>query len=299
MKISLYRVVNFLSHRHLLDWMPDSMYLKLRYRSRIKKRLNLKNPKTFNEKIQWLKLHDRNPEYIKLVDKYAVKEYVASIIGEQYIIPTLGVWDTFGEIDFDTLPNKFVLKCTHDSGGVVICEDKSTFDVDNAREKLEKSLKKNYYKLGREWPYKGVKPCIIAEKYLDINEDECSSNIKDITDYKLMCFNGKVRCTFTCTERHESSGLKVTFFDNDWNKMPFERHYPSSDKLIKPPKQFKEMIKLAEKLSEKIPFVRIDFYEHGNKIYFGEMTFYPGSGMEEFTPEEWDYKLGEMIQLTN
>jgi len=285
------RVFYALSRRGYLKFLSDKIYLKLMYRCVFNKKLNLKNPQTFNEKLQWLKLYDRKDIYTKMVDKYEVKEYVANLIGEEYIIPTLGVYDQFDEIPFDELPDKFVIKCTHDSGGVVICKDKNTFDKEEAKEKIVPRLNRNYYKRGREWPYKNVKPRIIIEEYLDdgINED--------LNDYKLMCFNGKVQCSFVCTERRSEEGLKVTFFDLNWKKMPFERRYPSSTKQIEKPSNYEEMIKLAEILSKDIPFVRVDFYNINGNIYFGEMTFFPGSGTEEFTPVEYDAKLGSLIKL--
>ena len=276
----------------ILYCFPDTLYLRWIYWRIIGKRLNLKHPQTFNEKLQWLKLYDRNPLYTTLVDKYAVKKWVADKIGEQYIIPTLGVWNSFDAIDFDTLPHQFVLKCTHDSGGIVICRDKATFDKQSARKKLTKSLKTNFYDSGREWPYKNVPPRIIAEKYM--SEDDGSQELKD---FKLMCFNGKVKCSFVCTERFTKDGLKVTFYDTNWNVMPFERHYPRSKTPIAKPLNYDEMVELAEKLSRDIPFVRVDFYSVKGKTYFGEMTFYPGSGFEEFTPSEWDKTLGDWVKL--
>ncbi len=269
--------------------LPDKLYLKLQFRARMGKKLNLKDPKTFNEKLQWLKLYDRKPEYTVMVDKYLVKKYVADKIGEEYIIPTIGVWDSADEIDFDKLPEQFVLKCNHNSGDVIICTDKSKLDIVETKEKLYKALKRDFYLAGREWPYKNVPRKIIAEKFMGGDSDE------GLSDYKLMCFNGKVRCSFVCSERAE--GLKVTFFDNDWMRLPFERHYPASNKEIAKPVNFSKMIELAEILSKDIPFVRVDFYEIKGKIYFGELTLYPGCGFEEFTPEEWDEKLGSWIIL--
>lgn len=271
--------------------MDDVTYLKKSWRAKMGTELNLENPQTFNEKLQWLKLYDRNPKYTKLVDKYEVKKYVASKIGEEYIIPTIGVWNRFEDIDFDSLPQRFVLKTTHDSGGVVICKDKDSFDYDKAKEKLNRLLKDNFYYVGREWPYKDVKPRILAEKYIE------DASTKELTDYKFMCFNGKVQCLFVCTERHSAEGLKVTFFDNNWNLLPFARHYPKSKKEIPCPRELKRMIEVAEQLSINMPFVRIDLYETDGKIYFGEFTFFPGCGFEEFNPKEWDFRLGQMIQL--
>lgn len=274
----------------LHDHISDEKYLKRKYKMRIGRELNLDRPKTFNEKIQWLKLHDRNPEYTEMVDKYEVKKYVAEIIGEEYIIPTLGVYDKFDEIDFEKLPKQFVIKCTHDSGGLVVVKDKSRMDLEAIRKKINRSLKRNYYYVGREWPYKNVKPRIIVEKYMEDN------NTDELTDYKVMCFGGKAKMIFTCTERF-GDGLKVTFFDLDWNKLPFERHYPASKRIIPKPKNLRKMIELSEKMAKGIPFVRMDWYEINGKLYFGEYTFYPGSGLEEFTPEEWDTRLGDLIDL--
>lgn len=269
----------------------DERYLKLLYRTRIGRPLDLENPSTFNEKLQWLKIHDRNPLYTKLVDKYEVKEWVAERIGAEHVVPTLGVWDSFDDIDFDALPERFVLKCTHDSGGLAICRDRATFDIAAARRKIERSLASNYYWSGREWPYKNVKPRIIAEEYLDPDAGAC-----DLTDYKFMCFGGSARCLFTCTGRADGD-LRVDFFDMDWNRMPFTRHYPNSDVPPDAPQGLREMASLSERLAEQLPFVRVDFYEVAGRAYFGEMTFYPGSGLEEFDPEEWDEMLGSWLEL--
>ena len=280
-----------LRNRRMLDWLPDAIYLKLIFRIKMHQRLELRKPVTFNEKMQWLKLHDRNPSYSRMVDKYEVKKFVADRIGEKYIIPVLGIWDKFEEIDFDELPDQFVLKCTHDSGGIIICKDKSKLNIEMARKKLNRSLRTNYFYHGREWPYKNVKPRIMAEKYMEDSSGE-------LKDYKLMMFNGKHKCSFVCTERHNKDGLKVTFFDTEWNEMPFERHYPRSKKRILKPESYEEMVACAEILSRSIPFVRIDFYEIGDKPYFGEITFYPGSGMEEFNPERWDRIMGDWLDIS-
>lgn len=269
----------------------DKKYLEKAFECIMGKGLDLDNPRTFNEKLQWLKLYDRKPEYTIMVDKYAVKKYVADIIGEEYIIPTLGVWNNFEEIDFNKLPNQFVLKCTHDSGGLVICKDKNVLDLIKAKKKITKSLHNNFFFYGREWPYKNVKPRIIAEPYMEDNK------VHELIDYKLMCFDGEVKCSFTCSERFSQEGLKVTFFDNDWKVMPFERHYPSSKNPPKKPLNFNKMLDFAKKLSIGIPFVRVDFYEINGLLYFGELTFFPGNGFEEFTPLEWDYKMGSWLKL--
>lgn len=273
-------------------YLPDKYALKRIFFHQLWYTLNLKNPQTFNEKLQRLKLYNRKPEYTKMVDKYLSKQYVASIIWEEYIIPTLWIYNSFDEIDIDKLPNQFVVKCTHDSGTVVICKDKKSFDLQNAKHKIDEHLKIDYYNIRRERPYKNVKPRVIVEKYM---EDYKS---KDLQDYKFMCFNWKVKCSFVCSERF-NKWLKVTFFDKNWNVMPFERHYPKSLKKIKKPKNYDKMVYISEKLSKNIPFIRIDLYEINWKIYFWELTFFPWAWIEEFTPKEWDYKLGSRIKLPN
>lgn len=277
---------SFLDDFGFYNTLDDENYLKRKFKVCMGKELNLVEPKTFNEKLQWLKLNNRNPDYTNFVDKYLVKDIVSKKIGSEYIIPTIGVWSNETEIKFKDLPNEFVLKCTHDSGGVIVCTDKQKFDIESAKKQLRMSLRRDFYLKGREWPYKNVTRRIIAEKYMG----------KDMNDYKFMCFDGKVRCSFVCTERN-SNGLKVTFFDNDWNKLPFERHYPKSEKKIIRPRNFDKMIELAEILSKDIPFVRVDFYEVDGKVYFGELTFFPGNGFEEFSPETADYELGNWINL--
>ena len=278
-----------LGYKNALNWLDDEFYLRLKYWSFTGIMPDLQSPCTFNEKLQWLKLHDRNPLYTKLVDKAEVKPWVAERIGWEHVVPTFGVWDTFDEIDFSTLPERFVLKCTHDSGGLAICRDRATFDIGAARKKIEGSLSRNYFWGGREWPYKNVKPRVLAEEYLE-------AGVQGMTDYKFMCFGGRARCAFTCTGRSEGD-LRVDFFDLNWNHLPFTRHYPNADVPPAAPSHLGEMVALSEYLSESIPFVRVDFYEVAGEFYFGEMTFYPGSGFEEFDPEEWDEKLGSWIEL--
>ena len=291
MKKMLNRLVNALARRQLLNWMPDWLYLKIRFRLKTGYSLNLKDPKTFNEKLQWLKLHDHSQEYVQMVDKYAVKSYVANAIGKEYVIPNVGgPWNGFEEIDFSQLPREFVLKCTHDSGGVIVCRDKSKIDSVTASKEFGQRLKHSYYWQGREWPYKNVKPQIIAEKLI-------GSGDLAPTDYKLMCFNGKVRCSFTVTNRFKSEGIYVNFYDEKWQPMPFERHYPRNPVETERPQNYELMVELAEKLSYGIPFVRVDFFEVDDKIYFGELTFFPGNGMEEFEPFEWDRILGDWLVL--
>lgn len=285
------KVVYILGKREYLNFLTDKFYLKLVYRSFFHKKLNISNPQTFNEKIQWLKLYDRNPLYLHLVDKFDVRKIVADKIGEEYLIPIIGCWNSFEDIDFTIFPEKFVLKCTHDSGSVYICTDKAKFDKNSAKEAMNKYLKHNFYYTGREWSYKNLTPRIIAEEYLPMISPE------DSNDYKFMCFNGFVKCSFVCSNRFEKDGLKVTFYDREWNMMPFERHYPASEYAIPKPFHYDRMVELAEILSKDIPFVRVDFYCCQNKIYFGELTFYPGDGFEEFSPESYDLLLGSWIEL--
>lgn len=286
------RLFSMLGSKGLLNWIPDELYIRIQFRLAMGVWPDLKDPKTFNEKLQWLKLHDRNPLYTTLVDKYAVRRYIAEKIGEEYLIPMVGgPWDRAEEIDFDALPEQFVLKCNHDSGGVVVCRDKSSLDIEKTKKFLNRRLRKNFYYANREWPYKNVKPCIIAEKYIEDVPGE------ELPDFKYMVFNGKFRCSFVCSERRAKSGLHVTFFDEEWRVMPFKRHYPTSEIEIKKPECYKKMTELAEIICTSINFARIDFYEINGKIYFGEITLFPGNGNEEFDPPEWDEKIGAWLEL--
>lgn len=274
-----------------LKLIPDRYYLQILYKRVFGKPLNLKNPQTFNEKIQWLKLHDRKPIYTKMVDKYEAKEYVANIIGSEYIIPTLGVWDKFDDIPFSELPDQFVLKCTHDSGGLVIVRDKNEFDKIEAKKKIEKCLKNNFYWQGREWPYKNVKPRIIAEQYME------DSITHDLRDYKFFTFNGVPKALFIATERSGSNETKFDFFDMEFRHLPFTNGHPNADICPSKPETFEEMKILAEKLSQNIPHLRVDFYEVNGKAYFGELTFSHWSGLKQFDPEKWDSIFGSWIEL--
>ncbi len=275
-----------------MKWVPDKLYLKLLYRGLMGRKLNLKKPVRYNEKLQWLKLYDRNPAYTTMVDKWAVRAYVAEKLGEEYLIPSLGVWDRFEDIDFDALPQAFVLKCTHDSGGLVICRDKATLDMAAAKRKIEKSLKTDFYRHGREWPYKNVKPRIVAEAYMT------DSTSAELRDYKFFCFGGEPELTLVCSERFAEGGLHETFYDKAWNRMPVARPgVPVSEVEIPKPLNYEKMLELSRVLAKDIPFVRIDFYEIDGKIYFGEITFFPAGGLVGFEPDEWDTTLGEMIPL--
>ena len=273
---------------------PDKIYLELMFKRRLGKELNLKHPTTFNEKIQWLKLYDRNPIYTTMVDKYEAKDYVSQKIGNEYIIPTYGVWYHFDEIDFNKLPNQFVLKCTHDSGGLVICKDKSQLDIHNAKSKIERCLKRNYYWGGREWPYKNVKPRIIAEEYLE------DSITKELMDYKFFSFNGVCKAMFVASNRQTlGEDVKFDFYDMNFNHLNLKHGHEWSSKTIVKPKSFDIMKKLAETLSIGIPQVRVDFYEVDGRVFFGELTFSHHCGFVPFVPEEWDYIFGSWIELPN
>lgn len=279
--------------RKLSRLIPDRIYLQIVYFKHFRRFINFNNPKTFNEKIQWLKLNYRNEEYTKLVDKYRVKQYITKLIGEEYVIPTLGVWNNVDDIDFKSLPEKFVLKCNNDSGGIVICKNKKDFDEAKAKSFLKERLKNNGYWYGREWPYKNVKPCIIAEKYM---EDSIS---KDIKDYKFFCFNGSMEFFDIDIDRFIEH--RANYYDRNGNFLPFGKTYchPDYTKKIEMPKNLDKMIELAETISHNTVLSRIDFYEIDGQVYFGEITFYPGSGFSPFTDEKWDYKLGDMIDLPN
>lgn len=277
----------------LMLLLPDKWYIMLKFYKNFGRFPNLKNPITFNEKIQWLKLHDRNPLYTKLVDKYEVKKYVADIIGAEYIIPTLGVWDRAEDIDFDALPNQFVLKATHDSGRVIICRDKSTLDRCLAVEEMRQSLKRDFYSVTREWPYKNVPRRIIAEQLL---VDD--SGADDIKDYKFFCFNGEpVYCQVI---RDRRSRETIDFYDMDWVHQEFCGLNPVARNGLTPvarPATLKTMRQICKKLAKVKTFVRIDLYEVREKVYFGEITFYPMSGMGVFTPNRWNSILGGLIHL--
>ena len=270
----------------------DEAFLKIKFRSVFGRKLDLEHPKSFNEKLQWLKLYDRKPVYTTMVDKYEVKKYVSDIIGEEYIIPTLGIWDHFEEIDFDALPNQFVLKCTHDSGGLVICRDKSTLDIAAARKKINKCLRKNFYWEGREWPYKNVKPRIIAEKYME----DCSTG--GLRDYKIHSFHGVPKVILVCKDRYKDIGLSEDFFDTEWKHIDVKRpDHRNSVQTISRPEELNEMLVLTERLSQDCPFQRCDFYSVGGRVYFGELTFFPAGGLEKFEPDDFDFLMGEWIKL--
>lgn len=282
-----------LSEIGLYDRMPDKEYLFRRYKSMMGKELNLCNPRTFNEKIQWLKLYNRNPEYTLMVDKVEVKKWVAKVIGEQYVIPTIGVWDKPEDIDFDSLPNQFVLKCNHNSGiGMYICQDKNKINKRKILKNLKKGLRENKYLSEREWAYKNVKRRILAEKFMQDKESEA------LNDYKFFCFNGEVKALYIATERQNPCDeTRFDFFDADYNHLEFTNAHPNAIYPPAKPHNFELMKKIACKLSKGIPHVRVDLYEVDGQVFFGEMTFYHMSGMFPFSPEEWDYTFGSWITL--
>lgn len=293
-RVLMKKGIEKLRYHHLLDWVPDKPYLELMYWVRMDQKLDWKHPKTFNEKLQWLKLYSRRPEFTMMVDKYRVRDYIAETIGPEYLIPLLGVWDDPDEIDFDKLPDRFVLKCNHNSGlGMCICKDKSRLDFDEVRAQLRLGLKQDYYIQHREWPYKNVPRRIVCEQYME------NASTGNLDDYKVFVFNGKARCIQVDYDRFTDHHRN--FYDTDWEYLPFTTCYPTNpDHVVDRPDALEEMLGLAEKIAMDlgcIPFVRIDFYIIDNCVYFGEITFYHGSGYEEFTPEEWDAKLGEWIRL--
>ena len=272
----------------------DKLYLKLLFRFEMGYWMNFDNPQTFNEKLQWLKLYNRRPEYTQMVDKYAVKEFVANIIGEEHIIPTLGVWDSVDDIDFDKLPNQFVLKTTHGGGGggVVICKDKSQFDIERCKTRLRQSLNSCIYRSLREWPYKDVPHRIIAEQYM---VDESGYELKD---YKFFCFNGRVKMVKIDFDRQTSH--RANYYDNNFELLHFGEEVcpPNYEVIHQQPHNFEEMVRIAPQLSVNIPFGRVDLYTVSGKIYFGEITFFPASGFGLFTETKYDEKLGYFLKLS-
>lgn len=286
---------HILNGRGFYKHLSDEKFIKKAYKVRMGKELSLDNPVTYNEKLQWLKLNDRNPLYTQMVDKYEVKKIVASAIGEEYIIPTLGVWDKFEGIDFDKLPTQFVLKCTHNSGGLVICKDKSNLNLEKAKQKINRSLAFDYYYNSREWPYKNVQPRIIAEQYME-NEDGSA-----IDDYKIQCFDGKVDNIMVCVGRFEKSGVRYHYFDKKWNYLPYCPYegITAENVNIEPPTKLNEMIQIAETLSKGIPQLRVDLYEIKGQVYFGELTFFTSSGFDTTITEEADRILGSKLVIRN
>ena len=267
--------------------LSDKTFIEWCYEYRMGEKLNLDNPINFNEKIQWLKMYDRKKVYTKLADKYAVKEYLRKTIGEKYVIPLLGVWESFDNIDFSKLPQKFVLKTTHDSGGVVVIKDRSKMNIKKIKKLLNKSLKRDYYRIWREWQYKNVPKRIIAEEYIENNGD--------LKDYKIFCFNGVPKICLVCSNRE--NGLKKTWYDDNWNKLNLTEGGHKSEFFIEKPKSFEQMKKISSQISKGFAFLRVDFYNINGRPYVGEITFHPNGGYEQFKPEKWNRILGDMIDL--
>ena len=274
---------------NLLRFIPDEPYLKMVFWIKTGKKLNLKNPKTFCDKLNWLKLHDFRPEYTRLADKVAVREHLKEVLGEDICLPLLGVWEHYDDIDFDTLPDKFVMKCNHDSGSVKIIRDKASMDHAALREFYEGRLKLNPFVLGRDYPYKEIKPMILVEKFMT------SENGRDIRDYKFLCFDGVPRYMFVISDR--STDCRSDFYDMEFNRLPIVDAYPMSDEPMEKPAFFDEMVELVTKLAQGFRTIRIDLYEIDGKIYFGEYTFYDGGGFWPKVPEEWEYTMGDLIRL--
>lgn len=274
---------------------PDRIWIQMKYYKAFGRFCDMKNPKTYNEKLQWLKLNNRRPEYSVMVDKFEMKRFVSERIGTEYVIPSIGgPWNTVEEIELGSLPEQFVLKTTHDCGGVVICKDKSKFDFNTACEFLNKHLHNNYYLAHREWPYKNVRPRIFAEQYM---EDESGYGLRD---YKWFCFDGEPKALYVASERsNENTETKFDFFDAEFNHLPIINGHPNSDFHIERPKGFEKMKKLAAKLSKGYPHLRVDFYDINGNIYVGELTFFHWSGLVPFEPEEWDLMFGSWITLPN
>lgn len=288
------KICNFFIKRSRLLYklLGEKRCVEILYRAVTGNTLNLANPLSFNEKLQWLKVNNKNPLFSTMVDKYAVKQFVEEKMGEGYVVPTIGVWDSFDDINIESLPQQFVLKCTHDSGGLVICKNKSSLDLVKTKRKICRCLKKNFYYSWYEFPYRDVKPRIIAEQYL-------AGADGDVVDYKVHCFNGKAKFVLTCSERFSETGLKEDFYDLSWNRMPVARpDHPNSEKGVAKPITFSKMINFAETFAKNIPFLRVDFYEVDAKLFFGEFTFFPASGLNAFVPESWDETFGSWLDLS-
>jgi hypothetical protein len=276
----------------LLRLCSDKTFIRIKWAGRrMPYKLNLRNPRTFNEKLQWIKLYDHNPLYTTLVDKYRVKEFVTDRIGAEHVIPLLGAWDKVEDIEWDKLPDQFVIKCSHDCGGMVICKDKSKLNIKEASKTLSEAFNYNYYYKGREWPYKNVRPKIFAEAYM---EDEYG----ELRDYKFFCFNGEVKALFIASDRQKKGEeVKFDFFDADFNHLSVTQGHPNAPQQPLKPKGFEEMKRLAAQLSKGIPEVRVDFYDVNGHVYFGEFTLFHFGGMVKFNPTEWDYTFGSWITL--
>lgn len=271
--------------------LSDKSFIRKIYKERMGKEINLSNPRTFCEKQNWLKLYDRKPIYTVMVDKYLARNFVAERIGEEYLVPLLGVWDNADDIDFSALPDKFVLKCNHNSD-VTICTDKSTLDIEKTRKKLNEQLKQDYSSKKREWPYKNIPRKIICEKFME------NTNGENLVDYKLFCFDGTPKFIMVNSNRFGKGDQKTDMYDMDWNYLKMQDgHYPNAGDIFTKPDCFDEMCSLAETLSKGVPFLRVDFNYWDNKLFFGELTFFHSAGLESFMPEKWDKIIGSWVKL--
>lgn len=278
----------------LFDWMPDKLYISIQYYLTMGQRMNWRHPSGFHEKMNWLKIHYRRPLLTQLVDKYAVRDYVAERIGKQYLVPLIGKWNLAEEIDFDSLPEKFVLKCNHGSHDVTICLDKQLLDRNRVRANYRRWLRRNLYPAYREWPYKNVEPCIICEQFIETRSDGGIPS-----DYKFTCFNGQVDSVMLCMERG-TGDTKFYFFDRDWHLLRYNKRglAAPADFTLPKPEGLDRMFELAAVLSEGFPFVRVDFYCEAGRIYFGEMTFYPQGGYDPNVLPSVDRQWGDKMNIT-
>ncbi len=286
-----YKIFSALSKKGVFNHLSDEKFIKYQFRAQLDRWPDLIEPQTMNEKLQWLKLNNRRPEYTMMVDKYLVRDFIKEKIGEEYLVPLLGIWDSPEDIDFDTLPDRFVLKCNHNSGlGMCICRDKSKLDYAKVRKELAKGLAQDYYLSGREWPYKNVPRKIIAEQYM---EDEAT---KELRDYKFYCFNGVPKLIMINSGRGTGK-TTADYYDMERNYLDFTWGYPHSNNEHIMPENFELMKQLAAVLSADIPHVRVDFYEANGKVYFGELTFFDGSGFDIIAPRSWDIQIGSWLTL--
>lgn len=274
--------------------MPDKWFLQIVYYRVFNRKLDLKAPKYYSEKLQWMKLYDRNPLYTYVVDKDSAKEYISNLIGDEYIIPTIGKWKSAEEIDFDALPNQFVLKCTHDCGGIVIVKDKRNIDKESIMNKLNSRLNRNYYLKEREWPYKNIVPQIIAENYID---ESGELNLGILNDYKFYCFEGKIDCVMVCLERYKHAHPIFVFYDLNWNRLYYLKEEPNEQYSVCKPDNFDKMIEIVTKISSCFKCVRVDLYNVNGKILFGELTFFNQGGFDIDISEETDKYWGSLFSI--
>ena len=293
-----WRVYVYAAGKGFTNWVPDEPHLKAMYRGTMGRKLNLANPLTFNEKLQWLKIHDRNPLYTTLVDKYRVKQWVADRIGSEHVTRTYAMWERSEYIDISGLPDRFVLKTNHDCGGVVICRNRAAFDLGAAKEKLAEHLKTNYFWRTREWPYKDVRPCVFAEEYLELDGGSGFDASRGMVDYKFYCFSGEPQFLYVSQgfENHETT--RLSFVNMDWTLAPFTRDdYAPLDCMPEKPGCFDDLVEIARTLSAGIPFVRVDLFVYEGRPRFSEMTFCPCAGWMKFVPDCWDAKVGTLLDL--